>query len=150
MADLLISSGRLHDGHVTPAERIPTYFRACGEGTAADIASHFTHGAVIYDTNVRPIQGALAIGEMWVKVRDRWGGARWSVDSMIAGDDAAAIEWSMIGTDPQTGREFTFRGSEHYRFRGSLIDEIRQYWTFDPAQLDTGLIGFEHGVETST
>jgi hypothetical protein len=131
---------------MTPAERINTYFMACGEGTAADIASHFTEQAVIFDTNVRPIGGAQQIGEMWVIVRQRWGGARWSVDSVIEGEATAAIEWSMTGTDPTTQRQFTFRGSEHYRFAGSLIDEIRQYWTFDAEALDTGLVGFSYLV----
>ncbi|MFT4595952.1 MAG: hypothetical protein ACI9TF_000189 [Paracrocinitomix sp.] len=129
---------------MTPAERINTYFTACGEGTAADIASHFTDHAVIFDTNVRPIRGAEQIGDMWVIVRQRWGGARWSVDSVIEGNATAAIEWSMTGTDATTQRQFAFRGSEHYRFAGSLIDEIRQYWTFDADTLDTGLVGFNY------
>lgn len=133
-----------HDGQMTPADRIDTYFTACGEGSAADIALHFTEHAVIFDTNVRPIRGAEQIGEMWVIVRERWGGARWSADSLIGGAATAAIEWSMTGTDPMTQREFTFRGSEHYRFVGSLIDEIRQYWTFDPEALETGLIGLNY------
>lgn len=133
---------------MTLAERIDAYFQDCGQGSAADIASHFTDGAVIYDTNVRPIRGAQAIGEMWIKVRHRWGGAQWFVDSVITEGDEAAIEWSMTGTNPKSGEGFTFRGSEHYRFDGSLIDEIRQYWTFDPDKLDTGLIGFANGVET--
>ena len=131
-----------------PAARIEAYFRACGEGTAAEIASHFTPGAVIWDTNVRPARGAEAIGKMWVKVRERWSGARWTVDSIVAEGDVAAIEWSMTGTAPRSGLEpgkrFVFRGSEHYRFVGSLIDEIRQYWTFDADQLDTGLVGYDY------
>lgn len=138
---------------MTPAARINTYFTACGEGTAADIASHFTEHAVIFDTNVRPIRGAEQIGQMWMMVRQRWGGARWSVDSVIEGGRTAAIEWSMTGIDPTTQRPFTFRGSEHYRFVGSLIDEIRQYWTVDAEALDTGLVGFNYlddgGVDTN-
>jgi hypothetical protein len=51
----------------------------------------------------------------------------------------------MRGRDPrQGGRPFAFRGSEHYRFRDSLIAEIRQYWTFDPERLDTGLRGYPY------
>ena len=69
---------------MTPHDRIIQYFAMCSQGTARDIASHFTVDAVIFDTNVRPIHGAEAIGAMWVKVRERWGGARWSVDSCIA------------------------------------------------------------------
>jgi hypothetical protein len=132
-----------------PAERITAYFEACGRGTAGDIASHFTPDAVIYDTNIRPFRGAEAIGDMWVRVRERWGDATWHVDSLIAGEgdngeDVAAIEWSMRGTDPDRSQAFVFRGSEHYAFEGSLIAEIRQYWTFDPAVLDTGLIDYDY------
>jgi hypothetical protein len=128
---------------VDAAERIRAYFEACGRGSAADITSHFTAEAVIYDTNIEPVRGADAIGEMWVKVRERWGGARWTVDSVVAQGDAAAIEWTMTGVDPADQRPFAFRGSEHYRFdQRGLIAEIRQYWTFDRAILDTGLRGY--------
>lgn len=125
-------------------ERITDYFDACGTGSPDEIAGHFTADAVIYDTNVRPMCGAGDIGASWVKVRGRWGGARWSVDSIVSQDDAAAIEWSMTGTDPESTRRFVFRGSEHYRFdpAENLIAEIRQYWTFDPVRLDTGLIDY--------
>ena len=50
----------------------------------------------------------------------------------------------MTGTEPAVAEAFTFRGSEHYRFVDTRIDEIRQYWTFDPAKLDTGLIGYDY------
>ncbi|MCP4224119.1 MAG: nuclear transport factor 2 family protein [Actinomycetia bacterium] len=129
--------------------RITAYFEACGHGSADNIAAHFTPDAVIYDTNLRPFRGADTIGTMWVKVRSRWGGATWHVDSIVAGPDetqsVAAIEWSMKGSDPGSGREFVFRGSEHYVFRDSLIAEIRQYWTFDPVALDTGLVDYDYG-----
>lgn len=125
----------------THLERITAYFDACGEGTPAEIAGHFTPDAVVFDTNIRPMRGAADIGTTWVTVRERWGGARWTVDSIVSDGETAAIEWSMTGTDPESGRAFVFHGSEHYRFGGdeNLIDEIRQYWTFDPERLDTGL-----------
>lgn len=124
--------------------RIVAYFTACSGGTAAEIAQHFTETAVIWDTNVAAFRGAEEIGSQWVKVRERWQGAVWGMDSCVAVGDVAAIEWWMTGTDPRTQRAFTFRGSEHYRFVDGLIDEIRQYWTFDPAKLDTGLIGYAY------
>lgn len=129
---------------MSPRERIVAYFEACTSGTADGIAAHFTQDAVVYDTNVRPVHGNAAIGTMWVKVRERWRGARWTVDSFVGEGDAAAIEWSMVGTDPTSGRTFTFHGSEHYALRDGLIAEIRQYWTFDPVLLDTGLLGYRH------
>jgi ketosteroid isomerase-like protein len=127
-----------------PAERITAYFDACSHGTAADIAAHFTDEAVIYDTNLDPFRGADAIGIAWVKIRNDWQGARWTVDSAVSEGDTAAIEWSMNGTDPRNGQSFVFRGSEHYRFEDNRIAEIRQYWTFDPDTLDTGLRGYSY------
>ena len=127
-----------------PLERITTYFKACSTAPAADIASHFTDDAVIYDTNLRPAIGAQAIGSMWAKVRDRWQGAVWTVDSFVGDSKGAAIEWSMAGTNPDDGQSFTFRGSEHYRFDATLIAEIRQYWSFDPNRLDTGLVDYPY------
>jgi len=129
--------------------RISTYFEACGQGSAADIAAHFTDGAVIYDSNLAPAKGADVIASLWIKVRERWGGARWHVDSIVSEADRAAIEWSMTGTNPADGRSFVFRGSEHYRFEGSLITEIRQYWTFDPDKLDTALIEYDYNHESA-
>ncbi len=132
---------------MTPMDRIEAYFQACGEGSEADIAAHFTPDAVIWDTNIRPARGSAAIGAMLVKVRERWAGARWYVDTIVASADgsSAAIEWRMTGTEPTEKKGFVFRGSEHYRFENALIDEIRQYWTFDPNRLDTGLLEYPYG-----
>ncbi len=130
---------------VDPYQRITAYFEACSTGSAAEIASHFTADAIIYDTNLGPTKGADAIGAMWTKVRDRWRGAVWTVESFVGDDDGAAIEWAMTGTNPKDDRPFIFRGSEHYRFEAEgLIAEIRQYWTFDPRGLDTGLIDYPY------
>lgn len=131
--------------------RIEAYFEACGAGSPSDIAAHFTDDAVVYDTNIRPMRTAAGIGASWVKVRDRWQGARWYVDSCISNEEnaegrAAAIEWSMTGTNPDDQQSFVFRGSEHYRFEtdDNLISEIRQYWTFDPQKLSTGLVDYDY------
>jgi ketosteroid isomerase-like protein len=128
-----------------PAERIRAYFAACTTGDAAAIAAHFTEDAVIYDTNVAPVRGAAAIGEFWVGVRERWRGAAWAVDRVVADGGAAAIEWTMTGRAPD-GRAFTMRGSEHHAFAPAdgRIAEIRQYWTFDRDRLDTGLVGYDY------
>jgi ketosteroid isomerase-like protein len=123
---------------------IRSYFEACSTGTAGDIARHFTIDAVVYDTNIAPVWGSEAIGEAWVAIRNKWGGATWNVDSCVESGNVAAIEWSMRGVDPKTTRAFVFRGSEHYVFEAGRIAEIRQYWTFDRNKLDTGLVGFNH------
>jgi hypothetical protein len=131
---------------MNPKERIQTYFAACREGSSSDIAAQFTDEAVIYDTNIRPMRTAADIGADWIKIREHWGGAKWSVDSIVSDGQHAAIEWTMTGTNPKDGRDFVFRGSEHYRFETNenLIAEIRQYWTFDPQTLDTGLRDYDY------
>lgn len=135
------SNGDVRPG---PTARIEAYFQACSTGTADDIAAHFTPDAVIWDTNLAPCRGAEAIGAMWVKVRRRWGGAVWTVDTSVTDGTTAAIEWTMTGTEPREQRPFAFHGSEHYAFRDSLISEIRQYWTFAPDRLDTGLVDWPY------
>lgn len=123
-------------------ERVRSYFAACSSGSVEDVAAHFTEDAVIYDTNHPPVRGREAIGTFWSRVRERWSGAVWTVDGGLEDGDAAAIEWSMRGTSG--GGAFVVRGSEHYRFEGELIAEIRQYWTFDPDQPGSELIDFTY------
>ncbi len=130
-----------------PAERIRSYFDACNGGDPDAVAVHFTPDAVVYDTNIPPMRGRDAIAAGWAAIAAKWGGATWSVDTVVEAADGsgAAIEWSMVGTDPRSGTSFVFRGSEHYRFVDGLIDEIRQYWTFDRERLDSGLVGYPYG-----
>ena len=126
-------------------ELVRAYFDSCTSGTADQIAAHFTEDATIYDTNHTPVVGREAIGKFWARTRQRWEGARWVVDSVIedrTNPDAAAIEWSMHGI--ADGQPFSFRGSEHYRFRDGLIDEIRQYWTYDPKDPGSALVDFDY------
>jgi hypothetical protein len=118
--------------------RIEAYFEACSTGTAEDIAGHFAPDAAIYDTNHRPVRGSGTIGGFWIRVREQWGGAAWTVDRCVEERDGAAIEWTMTGRSP---RLFHVRGSEHYEFApDGRIAEIRQYWTFDADVLDSGLV----------
>jgi len=121
---------------------VRSYFAACGEGSAETIAAHFTEDATIFDTNHAPIVGRKQISAFWVRIRERWDGARWIVDSAVEHGDTAAIEWSMHGVSD--GAPFVFRGSEYYRFRDGLIDEIRQYWTYNPERPGSALIGFDY------
>jgi SnoaL-like domain len=123
---------------------IRSYFEACSNGSANDIARHFTIDAVVYDTNIAPVWGSEAIGDGWVAIREKWCGAIWHVESCVESGNEAAIEWSMRGVDPKTMRAFVFRGSEHYVIESGRIAEIRQYWTFNREKLDTALIGYNH------
>ncbi len=123
-------------------ERIRAYFTDCSQGDAAAIAAHFTEAAVIYDTNVPPVQGREAIGRFWVRVREKWGGAAWQVKAVLATGEHAAIEWTMTGRQRVSGVPFAVHGAEWYRFEGGRIAEIRQYWTFDPRAPGSGLLGY--------
>ncbi len=124
---------------------VRAYFEVCTSGSADAIATTFTKDAVVYDTNHAPVRGREAIGVFWLRVRERWSGAVWTIDSGLEDGDAAAIEWSMRGTS--NGEPFVFRGSEHYHFDGDLIAEIRQYWTFDGDEPGTELVGYVYDGE---
>jgi ketosteroid isomerase-like protein len=121
------------------------YFSACTSGTADEVASHFTDDAVIYDTNHPPVIGAAAIGRFWTRIRSKWRGAEWRVDTYVGDDRSGAIEWTMRGTDGD--RPFAVRGSEHYAFVDGRIHRIRQYWTFDAAAPGSELIGYDYGAD---
>lgn len=122
--------------------RVHEYFERCSTGTPDELASLFTEEAVVYDTNVRPVRGAQEIAAWWMKIRDRWEGARWVVDTSVEEGDAVAVEWTMTGR--ADGDPFTVRGSDHYTFRGDAIAEVRQYWSFDPEHPGSQLIGFPY------
>lgn len=129
-------------GTLDRGERIRAYFDDCNTGSPARIASHFTPDAIIYDTNHDPVRTAVGIGRFWEKIRARWSGAVWTVDTVVSDGETAAIEWNMAGRGDDGS--FVFRGSEHYAFEGDLIAEIRQYWTFDTDRADTGLRGYPY------
>lgn len=125
--------------------RIAEYFAACSTGTSDEIAAHFIPDAVLYDTNFPAVRGARAIGQFWVAVRKKWQGAVWTVDSAHSEGTRAVCEWTMTGLGP-IGQAFAFHGSDHYDLAtDGRIAEIRQYWTFDPERLDTGLVGYDYG-----
>ena len=127
-------------GHLALVER---YFEACSRGSAEAIAACFTGDATIFDTNLPPVRGDAACGRFWTTVRSRWGGARWRIDHGIADGDEVACEWTMQGV-ADDGRPVTFRGSDHYRFEGDRIAEVRQYWVFDREGLMSGLLDYPY------
>lgn len=124
---------------------VENYFAACTSGDASAVTSHFCEDAVIYDTNHKPVRGATEIGEFYARVRKQWAGAVWEVNTYVGDTDVAAIEWSMHGQ--KDGQPFTVRGSEHYKFRDGLIEEIRQYWTFNRENPNVGLRGFPYQTQ---
>jgi ketosteroid isomerase-like protein len=118
------------------------YFAACSHGDATEIARHFCPDAVVYDLNHDPITTASGIGEFYVKVRNRWHGASWHVNTYTENGDTAAIEWTMRGE--AGGEPFLVRGSEHYQFQDGAISQIRQYWNFNRATPGLGLRGYPY------
>lgn len=126
----------------THEDHIHSYFEACTSGSGEAVAKHFTEDAVIYDTNHSPVTTAISIGNFWNQIRTKWTGARWVVERVIESGDSASIEWTMEGE--HLGKNFAVRGSEHYSFRGNLIEEIRQYWIFDPENPGGGLIDYPY------
>ena len=126
-------------------ELVDSYFLACSGGTAEEIAGHFCGDAVVYDLNHEPVRGAAGIGDFYVRVRDRWGGATWLVDTYLGDEQHAAGEWSMHGT--ADGTPFVVRGSEHYEFEAGKIAQIRQYWKFDPSRPGVALRGYPYAQD---
>ncbi len=134
--------------------RITGYFDACTSGDAAAVARHFTHNAVVYDTNHAPVRGAATIGRFWSRIASKWQGASWHCERLVTDGDTAAIEWKMSGTsaaNPDSDVPFAVRGSEHYDFGPPddsgerLIAEIRQYWTFDVEHPSSELVEYPYG-----
>ncbi len=133
--------------HMNNRDLVESYFAACTAGDAPAIAGHFRADATVYDLNHDPVQGAEAIGAFYVRVRDRWKGASWEVNTFADGPDAstAAAEWTMRGE--AAGKPFTVRGSEHYEFAAGWISQIRQYWTYDRHNPETGLRGYPYATD---
>jgi iron complex transport system ATP-binding protein len=133
-----------------PGDIVRSYFAACTAGTATEIADHFTDEAVIFDTNHAPVRSAGGIGAFWDRMRAKWRGAEWLVDTVVDDGDRVAIEWTMRGmvTSSDGGEEpFAFRGSEHYEFEGDRIAQIRQYWTFDAHEPGSALVEYDYEAD---
>lgn len=127
------------------SDHVRSYFAACSRGDEQAISAHFAPDAVIYDTNHAPILGAHEIGRFWTSIRRKWDGASWHVDTSVEDGSRLAIEWTMRGK--YAGGPITVRGSEHYEFSGGLIQQIRQYWSFDPSDITTELLDYPYAED---
>jgi uncharacterized protein (TIGR02246 family) len=127
---------------MTHQQLVRSYFAACTSGDADAVARHFTEDAVVYDLNHEPVRGATTIAEFFRRIRERWQGAVWEVNTYLEDADAAAIEWTMRGVGP--AGPFVVRGSEHYEFADGAIRQIRQYWAFDRDDPSTGLRSYPY------
>lgn len=124
---------------------VESYFAACSSGGVDEIARHFCEDAVVYDVNHQPVSTAQGIGQFYVKVRSRWHGATWHVDTYTEDAGTAAVEWTMTGS--ASDAPFAVRGSEHYEFRDGAIAQIRQYWRFDPDSPGSALRGYPYAAD---
>ncbi|TQM02119.1 nuclear transport factor 2 family protein [Pseudonocardia kunmingensis] len=116
---------------------VRAYFAACSRGDVVGVAASFCPDAVVYDTNHRPVRGPEAIAAFFAKVRERWDGATWHVDTFVGDGRTAAVEWTMLVR--RDGATVPVRGSEHYEFADGRIRQIRQYWTHRPDDPEVGL-----------
>jgi len=104
--------------------RIALYFAACNTGDAKAIADSLSPRAVHYFPSIPPVRGARKIGALWARLV-KSEGSQWTVDSFLAGEGGAVIEWTHYRT--KKGR--LLRGTEWYRFDGrGRISELRAYY----------------------
>jgi ketosteroid isomerase-like protein len=126
-------------------DTVRQYNDACSVGSIDEVMAFFAPDAVIYDLNHPPVRGREAIGIFWGRIRQKWGGAVWTTDSVIGSpnDICVAAEWTMRGT--ANGAPFAFRGVDVFHADDAgLLTEVRQYWRFDAEQMDSGLVGFPY------
>lgn len=124
---------------MTPEERVRAYYEDLNSGDAAQVSRHFTDDAVHYYTRRAPHLGAAQIGEN-AAAAVNFLDARWILETIVANDEAAAIEWAMLFNHPTRGTRMLDRGSEHFRFRDGLICEVRAYYN----ERGGDLVGFDH------
>lgn len=123
----------------TPDALVRRYMERCNTASAAEIATCFVDDAVIYDLNHPPVRGASEIGAFWVKVRQRWRGATWTVVDLVVDGERVAMEWTMTGHCD--GTDLEFRGADIVATSGGRITEIHQYWSYRPETGST-LVGY--------
>jgi hypothetical protein len=129
----------LESRRVTTAERVRAYYEDLNSADHEAVARHFTDDAVHYYTRRAPHLGAAQIAENAVAAV-KFLNAKWTLEFLVADDDAAAIEWSMAFDHPTKGTRMLDRGAELFRFRDDLICEVRAYYN----ERGGDLIGFDH------
>jgi ketosteroid isomerase-like protein len=124
---------------VTPADRVRAYYDDLSSGDADAVARHFTDDAIHYYTRRAPHLGARQIADN-AAAAVQYLNAVWTLESLVADDDAVAIEWSMAFDHPTKGTRMLDRGAELFRFRDGLISEVRAYYN----ERGGDLLGFDH------
>src|SRR6478672_1841856 len=115
-------------------DHVKGYYAALSRGNADEVASYFTrlgphHGRQIAENS-----------ELGVKHLD----ARWIFEHGIDNGEEAVIEWTMVWTDPKSGKRRLDRGTEWFRFRDGKICEVRAYHHSNEKNRSGDLLGFDH------
>lgn len=54
----------------------------------------------------------------------------WTIEALIAGDEAAACRWHFLGTHAETGNPIDVRAADFYRVRDGRLAELRRFLDF--------------------
>jgi ketosteroid isomerase-like protein len=124
-------------------DHVRGYYEALNRGDPDEVASFFTDDAVHYYTRLGPHEGARTIGE-YTKLGVEQLQAQWILEHGIENGEEAVIEWTMLWTNPKSGRRMLDRGTEWFRFRDGRICEVRAYHHSNEKNRSGDLIGFDH------
>ena len=107
--------------------------------------STFTPDVAHYFIDNPPVYGAEELAKFWASFTTDERKCLWTVDSFLAMEDQAVIEWTMISTYlNEGGRKAFLRGAEWYVFRDGKIAEIRAYYLWTETQRESELVGFPY------
>jgi len=129
---------------LTPLERVQAYYRDLNTGDVAKVARHFQPDASHFYTRLPTNGSAQAIGEiteLGVKHLD----ASWHLEHAIEAGNEVVIEWTMLWRDPRHDNvQRLDRGTEWFRVRDGLIEEVRAYHHSDENNRSGDLLDFDH------
>lgn len=125
-------------------QTIRKYYEGCSKPDVAMMMSTFTPDVTHYFTDNPPVHGAEALANYWAGYTTDERKCLWTVDSFVAAEDEAAIEWSMISTLVNEGRKALLRGAEWYVFREGKIAEVRAHYMWTEEQQENELVGFPY------
>jgi ketosteroid isomerase-like protein len=123
-------------------EHVQGYYDALSRGNADEVASYFTDDATHYYTRLGPHHGREIADNAALGVEHL--DAQWILEHGIDDGNEAVIEWTMVWTDPKSGKRRLDRGTEWFRFEGGKIAEVRAYHHSDEKNRQGNLLGFDH------
>ena len=91
-----------------PLAHVRAYYDALNRGDADEVAAFFTEDATHYYTRLGPHHGREIAAHAELGVEHL--GAEWILEHGIDNGDEAVTEWTMVWTDPASGRRRLDRG----------------------------------------